>query len=464
VSVPELNELARSFNQMSRSLKVRDQEVRESYLEMERTLLELHDSYSRLEGLSYELERSEELYKSLLQESSEAIVVVGEDETVRMVNRMAEELTGYEERELVGLPLTKLLLLWNIGNVPRLLNTFREAAAGGRISHEMQLSRKGGGELVAMLLASNIKNGSENLVQAILRDVTREHEIIANLEQSSADLARLNRMKDSFLGLASHELKTPLTVILGYAELIRTSLADRVDPTVLEMVKNIANAAARLDGIVRDMVDVSRIDEGRLKLKMGEIQLNRLIEEAVQELRLFFTMRKQEPLLCLDESIPAIRGDRLRLLQLLSCLLGNAIKFTPDGGRITISSSAKYLLRGKPANGSGGEGREHHLFLEITVADTGIGIERDDQVRIFDKFYEVGNIQEHSSGKASFQGKGAGLGLSIAKGIVEMHGGEIWVESTGYDPQRFPGSIFHILLPLAPEFGENGEYAPLLSP
>jgi signal transduction histidine kinase len=357
-----------------------------------------------------------------------------------------------------------MLLLLNIANIPKLQRMFREAALGAHIAEEMQVSKKGGGIMVAMLHASSIKSGSQNLVQAIFRDVTREREIIVNLEKSSSDLARLNRMKDSFLGLASHELKTPLTVIMGYSELITTDLADRVDKTVLEMVMNIANAASRLDNIIKDMVDVSMIDEKRLQLKMEEVQLNRLIEESVQELRFFFSIRKQEIVVNLDESIPPIRGDALRLMQLLSNILGNAIKFTPDGGQITISSSAKYLLRSIPASDPAGavNRKEHHLFLEVTVTDTGIGIDRDDQLRIFEKFYEVGNIQEHSSGKVAFKAKGAGLGLSIAKGVVDMHGGEIWVDSTGYNPDSFPGSTFHILLPVNSGLPEKSSDYPTL--
>ncbi len=460
VQVDEFNELAKNVNIMSQFLKNRDAEIKKNYQDMERTFEELQASYRKLETLSADLERSEELYKSLMEDASDAIVVIGADDSIRMVNKMAEEFFGYEAKELVGLPLTKMLLLLNISNIPKVHRIFREASEGAHIAEEMQLSRKEGGAMVAMLHASSIKSGSETLVQAIFRDVTREREIILNLEKSSADLARLNRMKDSFLGLASHELKTPLTVIMGYSELITTDLADKVDKTVLEMVVNIANAASRLDNIIKDMVDVSMIDEKRLQLKVEDIQLNRLIEASVNELRFFFSMRKQEVVLNLDESLPSIRGDALRLMQLLSNILGNAIKFTPDGGRITVSSSAKYLLRG-PAGSI--EGREHHLFLEITVTDTGIGIDREDQLRVFDKFYEVGNIQEHSSGKVAFKAKGAGLGLSIAKGIVDMHGGEIWVESTGYNPERFPGSTFHILLPLAPGLGEgNTDYSRLL--
>jgi signal transduction histidine kinase len=328
------------------------------------------------------------------------------------------------------------------------------------VSDEMQFVTKGGAQLVARLHASCIRSGSERLVQAIFRDVTKEREILENLEKSTNDLARLNRMKDSFLGLASHELKTPLTVIMGYTELLLTDTADKLDSTVLEMVKNIANASARLDNIVKDMVDVSLIDEKRLQLRLEDVNMNRLVEASVNELRFFLSMRKQEIVLQLDEAIPLIRGDSLRLMQLLSNVLGNAIKFTPDEGTITIATSAKYLLRSKQLAASDQQqrvvniGKEHHLFVEVAVSDTGIGIDLEDQLRIFDKFFEVGNIEEHSSGKVAFKAKGAGLGLAIAKGIVDMHGGEIWVESPGYHPENTPGSTFHIILPLNPLIGD----------
>jgi signal transduction histidine kinase len=262
-------------------------------------------------------------------------------------------------------------------------------------------------------------------------------------------------MKDSFLGLASHELKTPLTVIMGYAELITTDMADRLDKTVLEMVQNISNASLRLDSIVKDLVDISMIDEQRVRLKFEDLDINTLVEATVNELSFFFSMRHQKIQVQLDATIPGIKGDRIRLMQLLSNVLGNAIKFTPDGGTVSVSSSAKYLLRGiQPAPGhpplAADPGRNHHLYVQITVSDTGIGIDRDDQVRIFEKFYEAGNIEEHSSGKVAFKAKGAGLGLAIAKGIVQMHGGDIWVESPGHNPEDFPGSTFHIILPVNP--------------
>ncbi len=456
----EFNELARSINIMSESLQAREHELRDNYRELENTHNRLRQSFQQLESLSLELENSEELYKSLLEDASDAIVVSGDDDTVRMVNKKAEELFGYSAREMTGLPITKLFLLLSISNIPNVLKRYDMTRSGSHIEEEVRFINRQGESRIAAIHANSVTRNDERLVQSIFRDITKEREIVRNLEKSTNDLARLNRMKDSFLGLASHELKTPLTVIMGYSELIITDMADRTDPAVLEMVSNISNAAVRLDNIVKDMVDVSLIDEKRLQLKMEEVNPNRLIEATINEMRFFFSLRKQHVSVELDESVPNIMGDEIRLMQLLSNVLGNAIKFTPDGGNITIRSRVRYLLRNRQYGSDSTAanfvsiGKEHHLYIEIAVADNGIGIDQEDQMRIFEKFYEAGNIEEHSSGKIAFKSRGTGLGLAIAKGIVEMHGGEIWVESRACDPERLPGSTFYILLPLNPILGD----------
>jgi len=463
LSIYEFDELIRSVNVLSDALRNREEEIRQKYQELENIHNDIHASYLKLESLSLELEKSEELYRSLLEDASDAIVVIDENEIVKMVNKMAEDFFGHAADEMVGLPMGKMLMLVNTQNIPIVYNFFHEAGKGKHVTEEMRFLRNGqqGEEVVGLIHANSVTIGDEHLIQAIIRDVTREREILFNLEKSATDLARLNTMKDSFLGIASHELKTPLTVIMGYAELILSDPPGKVDKSVLDMVQNIANAASRLDSIVKDMVDVSMIDERKLQLKLDDVNVNRLVDDSVNELRFFISLRKQQISLELDETLPVIRGDSVRLMQLFSNVIGNAIKFTPDGGRITVSTKVKYLLRSKQSPSPEivqpvvNIGKDQHLYVEVTVADTGIGIDVDDQLRIFDKFYEVGNIEEHSTGKVAFKARGAGLGLSIAKGIVQMHGGEIWVESPGYNPEKFPGSTFHIILPLNPITGDG---------
>ncbi|QEM68622.1 PAS domain S-box protein [Geobacter sp. FeAm09] len=451
--VYELNELSVKINSMAAALETRDTALRDNYKELSATHSQLHDSYLQLEKLSLELEKSEELYKKLLEESGDAIIILDQNETIIIANKMAEEFLGYPAADFVGKHVTALLLLLKLENIQHFLMDIADAFQGNHMSREVVIFNSRQEQLVGMIHASCVTMGDNSLLQVIIRDVTKARETITNLEKSAAGLARLNRMKDSFLGLASHELKTPLTVVMGYADLLQSDLKDQLPAAANEMVQNISNAAARLDTVIKDMIDVSKIDQKQLDLKLELVDVNGLVEETIRELRFFFALRKQEITVALDNSLPMIRGDRTRLLQLLSNILGNAIKFTPDGGNISVSTSLRYLLRDPQVAGfdgvfSSNAGKEQEAFLEIIVSDTGIGIDPDDQTRIFDKFYEVGNIEEHSSGKVAFKSRGAGLGLSIAKGVAEMHGGSIWVESQGQDQSTCPGTTFHILLPI----------------
>ena len=449
--VYELNELSIKINAMATALAARDTALRDNYKELSATHSQLHDSYQQLEKLSLELEKSEELYKKLLEEAGDAIIILDQNETIIIANKMAEEFLGYPAADFVGKHVTALLLLLNVENIQRFLRDIADAFHGKHVTGEITIVNSRREQLAGRIHASCVTMGEQILLQVIMRDVTKEREIITNLEKSAAGLTRLNRMKDSFLGLASHELKTPLTVIMGYAELLQSDMKEKLPAAAQEMIKNISGAAARLDTVVKDMIDVSKIDQKQLDLKLEQVNVNALIEEAVGELRFFFALRKQEISVTLDDSLPMIRGDRTRLHQLLSNVLGNAIKFTPDGGKISVRTSLRRLESNPQASGFDGVfSSERQPFLEIAVSDTGIGIDPDDQIRIFDKFYEVGDIEEHSSGKVAFKSRGAGLGLSIAKGVAEMHGGTIWVESKGYDQSECPGATFHILLPMEP--------------
>ena len=451
--VYELDQLGIKINSMSTALETHDTELHNNYAELSTTHSQLRNSYLQLEKLSRELEKSEELYKKLQEEAGDTIIILDESEKIIMANKMAETFFGYPPHEIIGQHISSLLVQLNAENIPHHLKTFKEAYEGHHVDDEIAITNGRHEQLVGRVHASCVTMGDTSLLQIIIRDVTKEREVLLNLENSSAGLARLNRMKDSFLGLASHELKTPLTVIMGYSELLLTDMKDQLTETTGEMIKNISAAGARLDNIVKDMIDVSLIDQKQMELKLGQVDINALIETAVKELHFFLALRQQEITTHLDKTLPMIHGDQTRLMQLFSNILGNAIKFTPDGGTISVSTTLFVADRKSPLPGFEGSGilnisRIQQHFIEIVINDTGIGIDKEDQRRIFDKFYEAGNIEEHSSGKVAFKARGAGLGLSIAKGVIDMHGGQLWVESPGYDPQKCLGSSFIILLPI----------------
>ncbi|NPA92301.1 MAG: HAMP domain-containing histidine kinase [Chloroflexi bacterium] len=260
---------------------------------------------------------------------------------------------------------------------------------------------------------------------------------VAELERIQRELERLDKSKSDFISVAAHELKTPLTLIEGYAAMLRDAL-EPIDPQlksqIAPMLEGIFRGSERIREIVDDLTDVSLIDNNMLKLAYQPVWLGQIFRALADELA---PVLEERHLTLKIHRFPGsermIFGDLERLRQVFRNLLTNAIKYTPDGGKITIDGR---LLPG---------------FIEVRVSDTGIGIAPEDQQRIFDKFGRVGDPRTHSSGKTRFKGGGPGLGLPIAKGIVEAHGGSIWVESPGYDEEKCPGSTFHVLLPLREE-------------
>lgn len=266
-----------------------------------------------------------------------------------------------------------------------------------------------------------------------------KYEIIAHsgyksnqLIETQQALERLEKSKSDFIAVAAHELKTPLTLIEGYAYMLCESHKE-VSPQSSEMqlLNGVRNGIVRLRSIVDDMIDVSMIDNNLLSLNFQPVWLNRLF--TLLQIELKDSLNERQQVLTI-ESFPASDdlsfGDPERLLQVFRNILMNAIKYTPDCGNICI------------------DGRKLPGFIEVTISDTGIGIDPEDQDIIFDKFTRLTSTSLHSSGKTKFKGGGPGLGLYIAKGIVESHGGAIWAESPGYDEKDLPGSIFHVLLPL----------------
>jgi signal transduction histidine kinase len=179
-------------------------------------------------------------------------------------------------------------------------------------------------------------------------------------------------------------------------------------------------------------------------LDRASLKIDEVVKRAVNEWEAALQERGHTIVLEDLESIPAMEGDETRLHQAFSQLINNAIKYTPDGGRIEVSGRV-YAESSGP-------------FVEVIVKDNGIGVDPEDQHKIFDKFYRTGDLMKHSTGKTKFKGAGPGLGLSLVKGIVDAHSGRVWVESPGHDEQTCPGSSFHVLLPLRPP-----EYNPIMA-
>lgn len=267
---------------------------------------------------------------------------------------------------------------------------------------------------------------------------TRVAYISNEMEKAQKQLARVDRSKSAFISVAAHELKTPITLIEGYASMMEDMLREGQGLPLDSLLAGMQSGIKRLRSIVDDMLDVSMIDNDLLSLNVQPVQLDTLFEILERDLGETVRKRRQTLEICRFEgSNQWIYVDAARILQALRNILENAIKYTPDGGHVTV------------------DGRTLPGFIEVTVKDTGIGISLENQSIIFEKFGQLGRLELHSSGKTKFKGDGAGLGLPIARGILEAHGGSIWVESEGYDEKKCPGSTFHILIPIRTETAET---------
>jgi signal transduction histidine kinase len=234
-----------------------------------------------------------------------------------------------------------------------------------------------------------------------------------------------------------------LTTIIGYTEML---IEDQtLPPAVNTMLKSISNGTRRLHEIMDSMFDIAQIDTRTLQLNLTAVDTAELIKEVSDGLEKSFQERKQTLTINIPP-LPLAKADPNLLKKLFQHLLTNAIKFTPNDGKITVA--ARILPTHSAELPHGG--------VEVIVSDTGVGVDPASQDIIFSKFYQPGDLSKHSTSKTRFKGSGAGLGLALSKGIVEAHGGRIWVESKGYDEVNFPGSNFHVILPLTSSSKNGG--------
>jgi signal transduction histidine kinase len=261
-----------------------------------------------------------------------------------------------------------------------------------------------------------------------------------NLVKQNERLAVMDQVKGDFITIASHELRTPLTQVKGYADIL-SAMNDTNSLTqeqTREIVGHINRATMRLESLISAMLDTSQIEVDGMQLTYVETKVDTIIRLALEPLNQALRERRIRLTTTGLADLPPIQADFKRLVQAFTNLLGNAVKYTPDHGSIYVEGLKI------PSN----NGQQDHV--EIIIADTGIGIDAKYHELIFEKFFRIGDPQLHSTGSTKFKGAGPGLGLPIARGVIQAHDGRVWVESEGEDEARCPGSRFHITLPINP--------------
>ncbi len=272
------------------------------------------------------------------------------------------------------------------------------------------------------VLANTFDHMTENLQQRTL-----------DLERTNKLLEQMDRTKMRFIQISAHELRTPLTLVQGYAQMVDVKAKDRADLT--KYTHGILDGTSRIVEIIDSMLDVSRIDTNQLEAMSVPMHIEPVIEKVKKTFQTAFEDRKLSFIEDGFASLPEIQGDKDLLYKVFYHVIGNAIKYTPDGGKIQVSGRTV-------------ENDSKEPQIEITIRDTGIGIDKESQQVVFEKFYQTGEVLLHSSGKTKFKGGGPGLGLAIARGIVTAHDGRIWLESPGQDEETYPGTIVFVQLPV----------------
>jgi signal transduction histidine kinase len=292
-------------------------------------------------------------------------------------------------------------------------------------------------------LYSNLTQVNEELEQAVSELQHRT----GDLQNTYEKLRRLDQAKSDFIAVASHELRTPLTVLSGYSQILLNDpeIADHTYRA--QLVRGMQGGAKRLQVIIDDMLDMARIDNRALDIHPEPLFVAVLLKSI--RLSLQEVLQGRQLTLTLDDSLdrlPLVEADINGARKVFYHLMVNAVKYTPDGGEIRVWGRA-LPDTSTPFRGPG---------IEVVVSDTGIGVDPSVQDLIFAKFYQTGRVSSHSSSVSEFKGGGPGLGLAIARGIVEAHEGQIWVVSPGYDETNCPGSDFHVVLPVQPPTASEG--------
>ena len=260
---------------------------------------------------------------------------------------------------------------------------------------------------------------------------------VAELGVAHDTLKKLDKNKSDFIQVAAHELRTPLTVIKGYMGMIKAAPAVRGNSPLEQAVDGVLQGSERLHQVVNSMLDVARLENQALNPHLEQTPLAPILrflqKDYADDLQARRITLELDPDL---NALPPLLADSELLQKALDNVLINAIKYTPDGGSIFIHAKPVQV------DGSG-------PLCEISIRDTGIGIDPANHSIVFEKLYQLGKVELHSSGRTKFKGGGPGLGLAIAAGIVKAHKGKIWVESPGYDEEKLPGSTFIIQIPLA---------------
>ncbi len=357
---------------------------------------------------------------TIIESMSDGVIVLDAQDRIVDINPVAEGILTCVASQVVGHPAPQVLSRW-----PDLVERYRSMA---ETNSEIAVG-EGVVQRYFDIRISPLRDRQRHLTGRliVLRDVTRRVEMEKELQRAKEAAEAANRAKDEFISVVTHELRSPLSSVLGSVGLLEDGDAGPISEEQRDFLRIIEANTQRMATLASDLADISRIESGQLQLEMQPVSLIEVIGEVVQSTRLQMKRKGQTLLLQVSDDLPKVWADHIRLVQVITNLVSNAHKFTPEGGRIAIRATCA-------ANQWDSQGAKD--VVHIAVEDNGIGIKAEDLGKLFQKFSRVGN-------RDALKIPGTGLGLSIAKNLVEMQGGCIWCES-----EFGQGSTFHFTVPV----------------
>jgi PAS domain S-box-containing protein len=346
--------------------------------------------------------------------AADAIICIDEEQRITLFNDGAEQIFLWKAEEVIGQPL-ELLLPERIREVHRKhIERFRGAPENARkMGQRQEISglRKNGQEFPAEAAIAKVAMGNSVVYSVVLRDITEQVELQKRLQRAVTT-------RDEVVSVVAHDLRNPVSAVKMLASaLLGATQAREISDDAAEQLRVIRSAALQMDRLIQDLLDITRVESGRLVIDKQPLTTMALLEGALETLRPLVAEAGLQLVVDLPSTLPKVEADPERIGQVLSNLVGNAIKATANGGRITVSAS------------------QFNDEVRVAVGDTGRGIAAEQLPNVFDRFWQASST--------GIRSRGAGLGLPIAQGIVRAHGGRLWAES---EVDR--GSTFYFTLPI----------------
>ena len=386
---------------------------------------EFNDMRQNLKTAVEKLIDAEQQMTTIVDSLGEGLIVVDTHDNLLYVNPVAKRLLNYSETSPFPTRFTELLHATN-------LNVLANAQGkDARVTVEVNLDQDGTNRVLRVVASQfssvNVTAPRNTELETdehiggmvyVFGDITREHEI--------------DKMKSDFVSLVSHELRTPLTSIIGFISLVLEGKTGPLNEAQQQSLSRAHRQSKRLTDLINDLLDVSRIEAGRIQMKLEQVNLVDIAQQRLEELRPPADEKEIRLVLDVQTDLPYLTGDAKHLGQVFTNLLGNAIKFTPANGEVIVRMSRRHW----PIDDTPADTIDKADGIYTEVIDTGPGIPIQEREAVFDKFKQLGNVQTRQQG-------GTGLGLSIARGFVEAHHGKIWVDAG----ENGKGCNFQLWLP-----------------